>query len=209
MQNTSHAVMAQRVEPASSLDDFPTPPWATRALVEYVLGKPALASMSCLEPACGRGHMAVTLAECFGSVTSSDVFDYGFGEVADFLTTEYEDDSFDWAITNPPYILAEAFIQRALKIARRGVAMLTRTVFIESAGRYERLFKSNPPTVLAQFAERVTMLKGRFDRKKSTATAYAWIVWQRGRPGPRLAWIPPCRKLLERDGDYDQRTGTQ
>ena len=81
MQNTSHAVMAQRVEPASSLDDFPTPPWATRALVEYVLDKPALASMSCLEPACGRGHMAVTLAECFGSVTSSDVFDYDFGEV--------------------------------------------------------------------------------------------------------------------------------
>jgi hypothetical protein len=51
-------------------------------------------------------------------------------------------------------------------------------------------------------AERVTMLKGRFDRKKSTATAYAWIVWQRGRPGPRLALIPPCRKLLERDRDY-------
>jgi hypothetical protein len=33
MQNTSHAVMAQRVEPAHSLDDFPTPPWATRALL--------------------------------------------------------------------------------------------------------------------------------------------------------------------------------
>jgi hypothetical protein len=106
MQNTSHAVMAQRVEPASSLDDFPTPPWATRALVEHVLDKPALASMSCLEPACGRGHMSVTLAECFGSVTSSDVFDYGFGEAADFLTTEYQDDSFDWAITNPPCIIS-------------------------------------------------------------------------------------------------------
>jgi hypothetical protein len=33
--------MAQRVEPASSLDDFPTPPWATRALIEYVLDKSA------------------------------------------------------------------------------------------------------------------------------------------------------------------------
>ena len=88
MQNTSHAVMAQRVEPASGLDDFPTPPWATRALVEHVLDKPALASMSCLEPACGRGHVAMTLAECFGSVSSSDVFDYGFSEVADFLTTK-------------------------------------------------------------------------------------------------------------------------
>jgi hypothetical protein len=32
LQNTSHAVMAQRVEPKDSADDFPTPPWATQAV---------------------------------------------------------------------------------------------------------------------------------------------------------------------------------
>ena len=37
VQNTSHAVMAQRIEAADSPDDFPTPPWATRALIEHVL----------------------------------------------------------------------------------------------------------------------------------------------------------------------------
>lgn len=37
-QNTSHAVMAQRIEAKDSLDDFPTPPWATRALIEHVIG---------------------------------------------------------------------------------------------------------------------------------------------------------------------------
>ena len=36
-QNTSHAVMAQRFEAKDSLDDFPTPPWATRALLEHVI----------------------------------------------------------------------------------------------------------------------------------------------------------------------------
>ncbi len=47
------------------------------------------------------------------------------------------------------------------------------------------------------------MVKGRVDRKASTATGYAWIVWQREQVGaPRLAWIPPCRKALERDSDY-------
>ena len=35
-QNTSSAVMAQRIEPADSADLFPTPPWATRALVEWI-----------------------------------------------------------------------------------------------------------------------------------------------------------------------------
>ena len=37
-QNRSHAVMQQRHEAHDSLDDFPTPPWATRALMECVLG---------------------------------------------------------------------------------------------------------------------------------------------------------------------------
>lgn len=39
MQNTSHAVMAQRIEAKDSPDDFPTPPWATRALCEYILDR--------------------------------------------------------------------------------------------------------------------------------------------------------------------------
>ena len=66
MQNTSHAVMAQRAELKNSLDDFPTPPWATRALVEHVIvSKNSLREMTCLEPACGRGHMSVALAPYF------------------------------------------------------------------------------------------------------------------------------------------------
>jgi hypothetical protein len=205
MQNKSHAVMAQRAELKNSLDDFPTPPWATRALVEHVLSsKAALGSMRCLEPACGRGHMSVALAEYFNEVVSTDVFDYGFGSVADFLKTKREDQSFDWVITNPPFRLAEDFTKRALNIARHGVAMLTRTVFIESVGRYERLFSSTPPTAFAQFTERVPMVKGRIDKKASTATGYGWLVWERGRPESRLVWIPPCRRNLERDGDYQQ-----
>jgi hypothetical protein len=148
--------------------------------------------------------MSVALAEYVGKVTSSDVFDYGFGSVADFLKAKYDDQSFDWVITNPPFRLAEDFTKRALKIARHGVAMLTRTVFIGSVGRYERLFNSNPPTAFAQFTERVPMVKGRIDKKASTATGYGWLVWERGRPESRLVWIPPCRKSLEREGDYQQ-----
>jgi hypothetical protein len=116
----------------------------------------------------------------------------------------YEADSFDWVITNPPFNLAEEFINRSMKIARLGVAMLTRTVFIESVGRYEHLFKDNPPWRVAQFAERVPMVEGRLDREASTATAYAWLVWEKDQRGPcELVWIPPCRKELERDKDYN------
>ena len=211
MQNTSHAVMAQRTEGKRSLDDFPTPPWATRALVEHVIDAKPLAQMTCLEPACGRGHMSVALADYFADVHSSDVFDYGFGSVSDFLKAK-PIVPYDWVITNPPFRLAEDFIERSLKIARHGVAMLARTVFIESVGRYERLFKTRPPAIVAQFTERVPMVKGRIDRKASTATGYAWIVWRKQpTKGTRLVWIPACRKALEREGDYVQspvRTST-
>lgn len=54
--------------------------------------------------------------------------------------------------------------------------MLTRTVFIESVGRYDRLFSINQPSHFAQFTERVPMVKGRLDRRASTATGYCWLV---------------------------------
>lgn len=204
-QNTSHAVMAQR-DPQSKdgLDYFPTPPWATRALMEHVISHDQRGG-SCLEPACGEGHMAETLMEYFRKVAASDIHDYGFSRVEDFLNGEFG--VYDWIITNPPFNLAEQFISRAQKLATAGVAMLVRTSFLESVGRYERLFSDNPPNIVAVFTERVPMVKGRLDRKASSATSYSWLVWrQKGLAyGSRCMWIPPCRKELERDTDYEAR----
>lgn len=203
MQNTSHAVMAQRVEPADSPDDFPTPPWATRALLEHVLDTASLRSLSCLEPACGAGHMAKVLKEYFGEVRFSDAYPYGYGPIRDYISYPYEANAVDWVITNPPFRLAEEFVLRSLTVARRGVAILARTVFLESSGRYREIFEKSPPSVFAQFVERVPMVKGRLDIKATTATGYAWFVWDKqGKGGPRLAWVPPCRKDLERRDDY-------
>jgi hypothetical protein len=204
MQNTSHAVMAQRIEPQDSPDDFPTPPWATRALVEHIIeGKRSLKDMICLEPACGVGHMAKPLREYFGQVVAADAYDYGYGEIMDFLTYPYKAMSADWVITNPPFRLAEEFVTRAMPIAKKGVAILARSVFLESVGRYEGIFREMPPTKFAQFVERVPMVKGRLDRKATTATGYAWLVWEKGVGGlPRLMWVPPCRRELERASDY-------
>jgi hypothetical protein len=204
MKYQSHAVTAQRIEPKDSPDDFPTPPWATRALVEYVIdNKSALASMSCLEPTCGAGHMAKVLKEYFEEVRCADAFHYGYAPVRDFLTYPYETNAVDWVITNPPFRLAEEFVARAFRVARRGVAILARTVFLESVGRYETIYTKTPPTKFAQFVERVPMIKGRLDIKATTATSYAWFVWEKSaRKDPRLMWVPPCRRDLERKGDY-------
>jgi hypothetical protein len=138
--------MAQRTEAPDSRDDFPTPPWATRALVAHVLKDfGPFDRQSVLEPACGAGYMARPLAESFGHVLASDIHPYGFGSVRDYLAVPYEANAVDGVITNPPFRLAEEFVLRSLIVARKGVAILARTVFIESVGRYRNLFLQRPP----------------------------------------------------------------
>ena len=114
-QNRSHAVMAQRTEAKISRDVFPTPPWATRGLFEHVISEfGPFANQSALEPACGAGHMAKVLQDYFSEVHAADVHPYGFGTVRDFLAAPYKANSVDWVITNPPFRLAEEFVQRSL-----------------------------------------------------------------------------------------------
>lgn len=207
--NRSSAVMQQRKEPLDSLDDFPTPPWATRALIQHFFVLSAARNEGVLEPACGRGHMTRVLEEYFGLVTSFDVHDYGAGYPVDEFTLwrpQSEADKPDWIITNPPFRLGMDFALHALDNSRKGVALLLRTSFIEGKERYERLFRLNRPAIFAPFVERVAMVKGRLDRDASSATSYSWYIWHHGHIGnTHLEHIPPCRKDLERPDDYPDR----
>ena len=204
-QNTSHAVMAQRHEPSTSLDDFPTPPWATRALCQKILWmSPNQKQWDCWEPACNRGHMSNVLKEYFTQVYSTDIHDYGYGNVYDFLQPTATGARVAWIITNPPFKHGAEFIEQGLRHARRGVAMLVRTSFLEGGDRYRRIYSSRPPSTVAQFVERVPMVKGRLDKKASTATSYCWLIWDNlvRNTSTELVWIEPCRKMLEKESDY-------
>jgi hypothetical protein len=203
MQNTSHAVMAQRAEPHDSLDDFPTPPWAVRAFCEVLSPHPAA---TVWEPAANRGFMVKGLRDFFAEVYASDVQDYGAGfPVHDFLMPGPPLFHADWVITNPPFRLAAEFVERGLRVARCGVAVIVRSVWAEGAGRYERLFRDNPPAWIMQHVERVPMVRGRYDPKASTATGYSWFVWHRDAKGraPEFRWIPPSRAGFYKEGDED------
>lgn len=202
-QNTSTAVMQRRVEAHDSLDDFPTPPWATRALceqIEIIFG--TMGKKTCREPAANRGHMVRPLREFFADVIPSDVYDYGVGFPLHDYLMPIPEEQVDWTISNPPFRLAEQFIQKALRQSRQGVAMIVRTAFLEGQGRYERLFATNPPSHVFQFTERVVMHKGRLAPEGSTATAYAWLIWAKKCRDTKFGWIAPCRKRLERAEDY-------
>lgn len=212
MQNRSDAVMAQRGIDNDALDDFPTPQWATRALWHHVIPQSGSELQTCLEPAAGRGYMSEVLKEFFARVDSCDIEDYGYCPVlpGGFIAAEnpFETDAYDWVITNPPFKLAEDFAREALRVARRGVALLCRTVIIEGMHRYEHLYSVTPPSLIAQYVERVPMVEAQVDPKASTATGYCWAVWDKQHPPQKtypnkllqapLCWIPPCRRQLER-----------
>lgn len=226
-QNVSSAVMQQRAEPHDSLDDFPTPPWATRALIEHIImpamGQRWLKTMTVREPTCNRGYMARPLKEQFGCVLATDIFDYGWDGM--HCTMDYLFPGgllpAHWTIFNPPFQLAEQFIMRSFETPGWcGTAAIVRTAFLEGGGRYERLFSVRPPSIVAQHVERVIMTKGivrdpsklywdeqaqKF-RRPSTATAYCWLIWLHDYPwrDGRFQWIPPCRLQMERPGDYPE-----
>ena len=166
-------------------DYYPTPPWATRALMR-ILNDQYFARGSVWEPACGGGHMAEVLAESFKSVLATDLYDHGYagrdGELIDFLSPEAARlGRVDWVITNPPFKLADEFIRVGLERAREGVAVLCRLQFLEGVKRSGLHFGGNETgqglTILAPFCERVAMVRGRYDPGASTNMAYAWFIY--------------------------------
>ena len=106
-------------------------------------------------------------------------------------------DGVDWVMTNPPFSHAAQFIQKGLRVARRGVAMLLRVAFLEGTERYSVLYEGESPlTLVAPFVERVSMVLGTYDPDAGLATCNAWFFFRKGR-GKRpieLLPIPPGTK---------------
>lgn len=208
------AVANNRRSAVDTLDLFPTPPYATRALLHLLLTEGLVkASMTAWEPAAGLGHMADVMRETFADLHASDVFDYGrnhalgsfTGEGADVARwpkSAYGGSPPDWIITNPPFNGALDFALRAIDEAAIGAALLVRTNWIEGGERYRTLFSPRPPQLVVQFAGRVAMVKDRWDANASTMTSYCWVVWHRDVFGVKalkrtqLVWLPETTQAV-------------
>ena len=201
-----------RFEPANSTDFFPTPRWGTRALIEHVL-KPLWLfnpDHEVWEPACGALDMARPLGEYYKNVRASDIEPRGdpygnFGEQKNFLAmSQYYTGFSDWIITNPPFNLFMEFFETSEFYARKGVAFLAPLTVLEGMSRYEKIYtKYKGRYCVAPFVERLPIVKNTVRKDATTARAYAWLVISHDREVPPLMHIPPCRKDLERDSDYD------
>ena len=169
-------------------DFFPTPGWATYALIDN-----ERFSGDIWECACGDGSMSVVLENTDRPVSSSDLYDRGYGDSGiDFLAPDRRAKNI---VTNPPYNAAEGFVRSGLEAAERKFALLLRLAFLEGANRQRTIFSSVPPSRVWVFSERITFYPAGAVRKGTGTTAYAWFVWDKDAPGgPELKWFKPGYK---------------
>ncbi len=169
-------------------DFYPTPRWATFALIdnEQFTG-------DIWECACGDGSMSRVLQETGCKVRSSDLYDRGFGEIG--VDFKHASDRADNIITNPPYNSAESFVARGTELAGKKFALLLRLAFLEGANRARTIFSDRPPSRVWVFSERITFYPAGAERKGTGTTAYAWFVWDKDAPsGTELRWFKPGYK---------------
>lgn len=169
-------------------DFFPTPKWATHALIdnENFTG-------DIWESACGDGSMSEVLEHTGNRVVSSDLFDRGYGEHGvDFLHSNRRAPNI---VTNPPYNAAEGFVRAGVNAADNKFALLLRLAFLEGVNRQKTIFTECPPSRVWVFSERITFYPAGAAKKGSGTTAYAWFVWDREAEGQtQLKWLKPGYK---------------
>lgn len=169
-------------------DFFPTPRWATHALIDNEKFKGNI-----WESACGDGAMSEVLATTGCKIKSTDLFNRGYGEGGhDFLTATHKADNI---VTNPPYNCAEGFVANGLKLVNHKFALLLRLAFLEGGNRANTIFTTNPPSRVWVFSERITFYMKGAKQAGSGTTAYAWFVWDKSAPtGTELKWFKPGYK---------------
>jgi hypothetical protein len=169
-------------------DFFPTPAWATYALIEN-----EKFSGRIWEPACGNGAMSEVLATTGCQIASSDLYDRGYGEAGiDFLASKKRSPNI---VTNPPYNAAEGFVEAGLRTIDKKFALLLRLAFLEGANRQRSIFSKCPPSRVWVFSERITFYPAGAVQQGSGTTAYAWFVWDKSAPTTtELKWFKPGYK---------------
>jgi hypothetical protein len=177
----------KRFADLSGPDFFPTPAWATHALIENEQFKGEI-----WESACGDGSMSEVLEQTGQRIVSTDLYDRGYGQAGvDFLTPTLRAANI---VTNPPYNAAEGFVRSGLKAADRKFALLLRLAFLEGANRQRTIFTQTPPSRVWVFSERITFYPAGAVKKGTGTTAYAWFVWDKDASGTELKWFKPGYK---------------
>jgi hypothetical protein len=186
--NGGYKPTTKRFADLNGPDFFPTPKWATHALIDNEGFKGDI-----WECACGDGSMSAVLEQTGRNVISSDLYNRGYGEADhDFLESWRKAPNI---VTNPPFNAAEGFVETGLEKASQKFALLLRLAFLEGGNRQRTIFSKAPPSRVWVFSERITFYPSGAVQKGSGTTAYAWFVWDKNAPNStELKWFEPGLK---------------
>jgi hypothetical protein len=170
-------------------DNYPTPAWCVDRLLDRIGS--ALPGGQWLEAAAGDGNIiravnerglgvtwdAVELRSCCHEPLVKLLDDDHVWAGQDFLpfADTYGGNGYQVCITNPPYSLACAFVERCLLLARI-VAMPLRLNFLASKERVDWWKRVGIPNLY------VLPNRPDFSGGGGDSCEYAWFVWDRGEP---------------------------
>lgn len=156
-------------------DKYETPTWVVESFLDLV---PIRKDWTYLEPcrASGRFYGEMPLGSAWGEIS----------EGVDYLKTEYS--RVDCILTNPPYNLAQQFVEKAHKDADVVITLL-RIGFLESMRRFD-FWENYPVDHLVTISKRPSFT----DDGKTDGAAYAFFIWDpKGKLGLKkpFYWIKP------------------
>lgn len=205
------------------LDFFVEPDWVVDLLFDNELFFGAI-----WDPACGSCTIERAGNRHGYEVWSSDIADRGqnrcgedqFGR-HDFMSDEpYSIGWDDNLVFNPPFKLADAFIRRALEIAKHKVAALVQAKFLYSQVRH-KLFTEHPPARIYHLSSRPSMPPGDLllaGKVKATGGKldYCWVVWSKDHKGQTTThWLlrkvngQKAQEKEKPDPDRGEQGGTE
>lgn len=145
------------------------------------------------DPACGRGTIVISALKSGLVAAGSDLIDRGWDSTLtplNFLESEHRRDNI---VSNPPFGIAEPFVEHALKLATRKVAMLLPANWVQGDKR-SRWLAQTPLRRIWFITPRPSMPPGQVleagGKPGNGTTDYAWFVWLRGYDGaPEVRWL--------------------
>lgn len=169
-------------------DYYATPPESTMALLDREIFEGNI-----LEPACGAGHISEVLKSYGYKTISTDLIDRGYGTGGiDFLKDDF--DKVDNVVTNPPFKYAKEFIEKALEVSNKKVAMFCKIQLLEGVARRE-MFENTPLRTVYVFTKRQNPFRNgspvdENGKKWASTMCFAWFVWEHGYEGkPTIEWL--------------------
>ncbi len=176
-------------------DYYATPHSSTEALLKEVQFKGDF-----LEPCIGGGHIAEVIKKYYPNedLYGMDLVDRGYPEtkVADFLEYDFKEQKFDNIVTNPPYSLAQEFLEKGMTVLDENgkIAMFLKIQFLEGAKR-KVMFEKYPPRYIYVFTKRQNPWRNGspVDEKGkpwASTMCFAWFIWEKDFKGePLVRWL--------------------